>query len=82
MVEEAVICCDQDVGCIGVRPLLDQEQQLTERLVRSLEHGPLGRRLVSGRIDPVVVDVEDLVLLVRSRSSSPGIPRTAAALIA
>ena len=56
---------EQDVGGVGVRPLLDQEQQFTEGLVCSLEDGSLGGPLVSGRIDPVMVDVEDLVLLVQ-----------------
>ena len=43
--------------------LLHQVDQLAQRVLGGLEDLALGARLVAGRVDAVVVDVQDLVAL-------------------
>ena len=61
--QEAVVGGDEDVGGVGVRRLLHQVDQLAQRLLGGLEDAALGALLVAGRVDDVVVDVQDAVVL-------------------
>ena len=62
--QEAVVSGDEDVGGVGVGQLLHEVDQLAQGVLDGLEDLPLGARLVAGRVDAVVVDVQDPVALV------------------
>ena len=61
--QEAVVGGDEDVGGVGVRGLLHQVDDVAQRVLDGLEHLPLGAGLVPCGVDPVVVDVQDPVVL-------------------
>ena len=54
----------QDVGGVRIRESLDEVNQLTQRIVSSLEHLPLRTGLVTRSVDAVVVHVQHLVCAI------------------
>src|ERR1700733_2172901 len=63
--QEAVVSRDEDIRRVRVRQSFNQVDQLAQRVLDRLEYLALGPRLVPGRVDAVVVDVQHLILLVQ-----------------
>src|SRR5690606_28511015 len=61
LVEEPMISGYKDVCCIGVRQLLDDVDQLGNRIGGGIERAVFGCGFVPGRVDRVVIDVQNLV---------------------
>ena len=62
LVEEAVISGNEEVVEIGVVQLFDQANQILQGFFHRLEHPLLGLPLVTGGVDPVVEDVEYVMI--------------------
>ena len=59
--QEAVVGRDEDVGGVGVGQLLHEVDDVAQRVFDGFEYLPFGARLVTGGVDPVVIDVQDSV---------------------
>ena len=62
LIEEPVIRGDQDVREVGRGQLADELGQILDRILCRLGQLVFGLQLVADRVDPVVVDVDDVVV--------------------